>query len=70
MDGAVCHNLYISLEKNDKDIAYGGDYLYIGTVQLRDGSGKFYPFYKQKDPDKPAPPLYMYHSGQMFVATV
>jgi len=60
LDEKVCENLDITLEKDDDDKIHGGDYQYIGTVELN--SGATYPFYKQMSPVRGIPPLYMYHT--------
>ena len=70
LDKKLCHNLDVTLENDDEHKKYGGDYQYIGTVELRDDSEKIYPFYKQMSPARGFSPLYMYHSGEMLIATV
>ena len=69
-DGKMCDNLDITLEEDDEDKVHGGDYQYIGTIELK--SGSTYPFYKQMSPARGVTPLYMYHNrvNNYLIATV
>ena len=48
LDKKVCQNLDITLENDDEHKKYGGDYQYIGTVELSDGSGQIYPILRSR----------------------
>jgi len=61
--------LDVTLEQDDEHKSFGGDYQYLGTVKLTDGSGNMYPIYKQMSAPTGFKALTMYHSGQMLVAT-